>query len=142
MDPNNPVVKLCAEGMAAEAEGRFDDARTLFTSAWEKADDDYHRSIAAHYVARHQSSPEETLRWNLEALHRADAVGDERVEGFYPSLLLNMGYSHEQLEQWKEARDYYQRAAERLDILSDTPYGMTVRDGVARGLERVAERLS
>jgi len=136
MDPSNPVVRLCAEGMAAEAEGRLNDARAHFLEAWGQSSDDYERAIAAHYVARHQESLEETLRWNLEALHRADAVGDERVEGFYPSLLLNMGHAHEQLGQWQAARDYYERAAARLDVLPDTPYGTTTRDTIARGLER------
>lgn len=140
MDPNNPVVKLCAEGMAAEAEGRFDDARARFLDAWNGASNDYERCVAAHYVARHQSSREETLRWNRESLDRADAVGDNRVAEFYPSLLLNMGHAHEQLGEWAEAQSYYERAVETLDLLPDTPYGTMTRDAVARGLERVGEQ--
>jgi hypothetical protein len=34
-----------------------------------------------HYVARHQATPEDELRWNEEALRLAGAVGDERGEG-------------------------------------------------------------
>jgi len=34
MDASNPVVKLCADGMTAEGEGRRDDARRLFAHAW------------------------------------------------------------------------------------------------------------
>ena len=111
MDLNNPVVKLCAEGTRAEFEGRIDDARNLYMRAWEASTDDYDACVAAHYVARYQASPQETLRWNAEALARADAVGDERVSSFYPSLYLNMGHSHEKLGNQTEANRYYQLAA-------------------------------
>ncbi len=52
------------------------------------------------------------LRWNQEALARADAVGDERVHNFYPSLYVNMGRSYEVLGNWAEARRYYKLAAD------------------------------
>src|SRR5690349_3606961 len=97
MDPNNPVVKLCVEGMQAETAGRGEDARRLFAQAWEASQDDFEACIAAHYVARHQESLEETLRWNQEALRCADAVGDDRICDFYPSLYLNLGRSYEVL---------------------------------------------
>ncbi|MGW0983925.1 hypothetical protein ACWD33_24265 [Streptomyces xiamenensis] len=45
MDPENPVVRLCARGMA-------NDDGELFLRAWEVASDDYERCVAAHYVAR------------------------------------------------------------------------------------------
>ncbi len=93
MDANNPVVKLCVEGMQAEGQDRLEDARRLLTQAWEASTDDFEACIAAHYLARHQDSPVDTLRWNHEAVTRADAVGDERVREFYPSLYLSMGYS-------------------------------------------------
>lgn len=112
MDLNNPVVKLCAEGTRAEFAGRTDDARNLFMQAWEASKDDYDACVAAHYVARYQTSPQDTLHWNQEALARADAVGDDRVRSFYPSLYLNMGHSHEVLGNQAEARRYYELAAE------------------------------
>ncbi|MGO4418780.1 hypothetical protein AB4Z54_08470 [Streptomyces sp. MCAF7] len=97
MDPDNPIVRLCVQGMTAEAEGRGDDARALFQRAWDTAADDYEACVAAHYLARHQPTPEETLRWNQECLDRADAVGDDRVRGFYASLHLNMGQAYRTL---------------------------------------------
>jgi hypothetical protein len=36
VDPGNPVVKLCAQGMQAECEGRDDLARRLFARAWDE----------------------------------------------------------------------------------------------------------
>jgi hypothetical protein len=138
MDPDNPVVKLCAQGMEAEFAGRPVEARDLFLRAWEARGDDYDAAVAAHFVARHQATPAETLRWNQEALARADAVGDERVRGFYPSLYLNLGHSHEQLGDRDEARRFYGLADAAATDLPSGPYTDTVRDGIARGLQRVA----
>ena len=76
------------------------------------------------------------LRWNREALQRAEAVSDERVEGFYPSLYLNMGYSYEMLGSREEAIRYYQLAAASVANLPDGAYGDLVRGGVAEGLKR------
>ncbi|XXX74078.1 hypothetical protein WMF30_41170 [Sorangium sp. So ce134] len=137
IDPNNPVVRLCAEGMQAEGEGRHEDARALFERAWAACTDDYDACIAAHYLARHQGSDQGTLAWNQEALRRADAVGDDRVRGFYPSLLLNVGHAHEVLGDRGEARAFYERAAARLGDLPAGPYADMVRNAVKRARERV-----
>jgi hypothetical protein len=112
MDLDNPVIKLCAQGTRAEFEGRIEQARALYLLAWAIAQDDFEACVAAHYVARHQTSPQDTLHWNQEALARADAVGDDRVRSFYPSLYLNLGCSHEVLGDQPEARRYYQLAAD------------------------------
>ena len=138
MDPENPVVKLCAEGMQAEMEGRHDDARVLFARAWEASTDDYEACIAAHYVARRQESAGETLRWNRVALERADRAGGERVRDFYPSLYLNLGWSHESLADLPEARRWYERAAAHLGGLPEGPYTNMVRRGVEAALERTS----
>lgn len=112
MDLDNPVIKLCAEGTWAEFEGRIEEARALYMQAWEASTDDYEACVAAHYVARHQGRPEDTLHWNRESLARAEAVGDDRVRSFYPSLYLNMGHSYEVLGNRAEASRYYALAAE------------------------------
>lgn len=137
MDPDNPIVKLCVEGMKAEAAGRYDDARALFAQAWEAHADDWEACIAAHYLARHQPTPEDTLRWNQEALDRADAVADDRIHGFYPSLYLNLGHSHEQLGNLAEARRCYDLAAAEASDLPADRYGGVVRQGIENGRKRV-----
>lgn len=138
LDPSNPVIALCAQGMQAEADGRSGDARRLFGQAWDAASTGYERCVAAHYVARHQDTPEATLAWNTRCLELADEVGDERVAGFYPSLHLNIGKSLEDLGDADGARAAYRRAAAVVDGLPDDDYGRLLRDAVARGLERVA----
>ena len=137
MDPDNPIVKLCARGMEAETTDNLTLARELFDQAWSAASDDWERCVAAHYVARHQDTPESTLHWNEECLRYADAVGDERVAGFYPSLYLNIGHSRETLGELDLAAAAYAKAEGCMETLPPGPYADMVRDGVARGLERV-----
>jgi hypothetical protein len=81
-------------------------------NAWEARQDDYDACIAAHYLARFQDSPEESLRWNQLALQHANLVGDDRVKDFYPSLYLNLGRSYEVLGNQAETQRYYGLAAE------------------------------
>ncbi|AWN28358.1 hypothetical protein [Streptomyces sp. NEAU-S7GS2] len=138
MDPELPVVRLCVAGMQAEAEGRAGAARALFQQAWDSAADDYEACIAAHYLARHQNSPEETLRWNQECLDRADRVGDERVAGFYPSLHLNMGHACRQLGRQALAHTHFVRAAERVEQAPEGQYGDWNRIAIAAGLRDTA----
>jgi len=133
MDPNNPVVKLCAAGMAAEGEGRRDDARASFEQAWAESRDDFEACIAAHYVARHQATPAAELEWNRTALERANRVGDARVTGFYPSLHLNLAHSLEKLGETGEACTHYIRGDELAAALPDDPYARLVRSGTAAG---------
>jgi len=111
MDITNPIIQLCIAGSRAEFEQRIEDARALYQQAWNMHRDHYEACVAAHYVARFQDSPEETLRWNELALEHACAVKDERVEQFYPSLYLNLGSAHENLGNLEEAQRYYELAA-------------------------------
>ncbi|MDN3354286.1 hypothetical protein QWU11_16955 [Actinomadura sp. DC4] len=134
MDPDNPVVRLCSEGMRAEAEGRDADARDLFRKAWETAGDDYEACVAAHYLARHQPTPQETLRWNQECLDRADAVADERVEGFYASLHLNLAKTHQDLGDQGKAREHLELAAAHVGAVPPGPYREMVWSAIDKGL--------
>ena len=136
MDPNNPVVKLCAEGMRAEGEGKPEAAREPSERAWEESEDDFDACAAARYLAGQQPSAEETFRWNEEALECA-AAGDERVKGFYPSLYPNMGKSHEDPGDPDGVRRCYELAAEKVNALTDEGYGGLVRRGINTGLGRI-----
>ncbi len=138
IDPQNRVVRYCVEGMEKEQEGRHEEALRLFMLAWDHSKDAFERTIAAHYVARHQTTPERALHWNQESLTNADAVGDDRVQGFYPSLYLNMGKSQEDLGNLKDARRFYALAADRMGCLPEGRYGDIVRRGVMNGMQRIS----
>ncbi|MFF4318054.1 hypothetical protein [Streptomyces sp. NPDC001568] len=140
MDPRNTVVRLCTEGMAAEAAGRGEEAGGLFRRAWEAASDDYEACVAAHYVARHQSAPEDTLRWNRTCLELADRVSDERVRPFYPSLHGALGRALLELGERAEARAHFEAGAARLTELPAGPYADWLRLRIADGLRATDPR--
>jgi hypothetical protein len=135
MPPSDAVLRLCQNGL--QVEGIKEQARAFYQQAWDARVDDYDACIAAHYLARVQPTPEGALRWNQEALDRANAVGDDRVRGFFASLYLNLGKSFEDMGDLEGARGSYDLAAARLDALSTDGYGEMVRRAVAAGQERV-----
>ncbi|MGI0135386.1 MAG: NAD(+)--rifampin ADP-ribosyltransferase, partial [Candidatus Micrarchaeaceae archaeon] len=55
-NPNNHVVKLCIQAMASEEAGKTEEAGGLFLQAWNDATDDLEKFIAAHALARHETS--------------------------------------------------------------------------------------
>ena len=135
IDPTNPVVALCSEGMAAE--GTPAEALRLFERAWAARRDDYDAAIAAHFVARHQASPEDTLRWNALAVRHAEAVTDGRAAAFLASLYLNLGDAQANVGDVAAAAAAVRRAAEQLAVV---PPGGD-REFVAMGIRRLAERV-
>ena len=135
-DPNNKVVKLCAEGMQAEAEGNIETAHSLFQQAWDIASDDFEAFTAAHYLARNQVDPNDVLKWNLEALSRANKINDDEVGTYYPSLYLNIGKSYENLNDIEAANKNYALAADCSAFLPPGKYSDMIRMGIAGGLKR------
>ncbi len=140
MNPDNHVVKLCAQGMQAESEGNPELASGCFRRAWDVARDEYEKCIAAHYVARHQPSEDGRLLWNQRALDLAHTVADSRVTQLYPSLLLNLGHSLEVTGDIARARDLYVRAEECCSNLPEGPYADLVRGGIVAALTRVKDK--
>jgi len=138
MDPDNPVVKLCAVGIGEELAGRRDAAAKLYQDAWNSRTSDYEACIAAHYVARLQATPREALHWNSEALRFAQSANDSELLGFFPSLYLNLAKSHEDLKNLADAKRFYLLAEEAAGILPDGEDGATVKREIRNGLDRVA----
>jgi hypothetical protein len=135
IDPTNRVVALCAEGMAME--GAPAEAMQLFEAAWAARSDDFEAAIAAHFVARHQPTREETLHWNALAVQHAELVSDGRAAELLASLYLNLADAHDKLGERGPAVAAVKRAAACLDQLPAGGY----REFVANGIRRLAERL-
>jgi hypothetical protein len=136
IDPNNPVVALCAAGMAIEGDSSA--ALALFEQAWEARRDDYDASIAAHFLARHQPTPESRLHWNLLAAEHAEAVADDRVKEFRASLYLNLADAYLAAGDSTAA---YSAAARASASVDDLPIG-GYRSFVEGGIERLKRRLA
>lgn len=138
IDPNNPVVQLCASGIIAEKAGRLDEAAKLYQVAWDAKTNDFESCIAAHYVARVQPTPEDALYWNSEALRFGEQATDEDMSGFFPSLYLNLGKGYEDLGKFADAKRFYLLAENKLSALPNDTYAETVKRGIRNGVERVA----
>ena len=136
IDPSNPIVALCAAGVACEGEPQK--ARRLFQEAWDKRRDDYDAAIAAHYLARHQPTPALVLDWNARAVAHCERVTDDRAAELLPSLYLNLADSLLTIGRRDEARMVADRAAEHLGALPADGY----RSFVALGITRLQEKLS
>jgi rifampin ADP-ribosylating transferase len=136
-DPNSKIVKLCAEGMELEGQGRKDEALKHFEQAWKEASNDFEKFTAAHYVARHQESVADKLEWDETALQLALKINDETVMGAYPSLYLNIAKGNEDLNDFNNAKMNYELALSFTLHLSDDGYGNLIKGGILNGIERI-----
>ncbi|KAA0990924.1 rRNA adenine methyltransferase [Dyadobacter aurulentus] len=139
-DPENHVVKLCAEGITFE--GEPEKAGLYYLMAWEAATNNEERFIAAHYVARIQPSALEKLKWDQIALTEALSVDKEYLKAAYPSLYLNLGKCHEDLSNFEAATEHYQQGLTFSDYLKDDGYGKMVKMRLESGLKRVSPKTS
>ena len=136
IDGDNDVARLCAEGMAIDGDAVA--AGALFRQAWDARRDDYEASIAAHFLARHQPSLDDTLFWNRVAAEHAEAVTDERAKPLLASLYLNLADSYLALGHSAKAILVAEQGVAALQFLPADGY----RDFVARGLQRVSARIA
>ena len=136
-DPNNKVVKLCAQGMDMEGKGKPEEASRLFLQAWNEATNDFEKFTAAHYVARHQKNGADKLKWDETALQLALRINDDTVKGAFPSLYLNIAKCYEDLNDFDNAKRNYELALSFSNLLPDNGYGNMIKDGITNGIERV-----
>lgn len=118
-NPNNNVVKRCLQGMAMEEKGETEEASELFLQAWHEATYDFEKFISAHYVARHQKTISEKLKWLETALRFALQIDDDTVRSAFPSLYTNIAKCHEDLGDPDEAKKNHELAASFEDNPSD-----------------------
>lgn len=137
IDPTNPVVALCAAGMAIE--GDVSAARALFEQAWAARSDDYDASIAAHFLARHQDTVEARLHWNAVAAQHAEVVTDGRTDEFKASLYLNLADAQLSAGDRAAAAAALAIASARVVELADDGYRTFVERGIAGVASRLAE---
>jgi hypothetical protein len=136
-DPEKPVVQLCAKGIETEYSGDPARAGELYRQAWAEAKGPLDRSTAAHYVARVQKTPEESLRWNLLALEQAAFVDHAEIAAVNPSLYLNVARDHVRTGDLENARRYYLMAQDATAVLPDDGYGNMTRKGIEAGLASI-----
>ena len=136
-DPDNDIVKLCAQGMALEGEGKPEEASIIFLKAWNDATNDLEKFTAAHYVARHQNSVEDKLIWDERALSIALNIEEKNIQSTLPSLYLNIAKCYEDLNNTERARKNYHTALLYSNELPETGYGQLIKNGILKGIERI-----
>jgi tetratricopeptide (TPR) repeat protein len=140
-DPDNNIIKLCAEGMKNEAEGNAAEAARLFYQAWDDATNDFEKFTAAHYVARHQNTVADKLKWDKTALSLALQLDDEKLKASYPSLYLNIAKCYEDLKDLDNAKKNYEVALSYTNLLPDDGYGRMIKSGIISGIDRITNNL-
>ncbi len=138
-DSNNKVIQLCAKGMEMETNQKPEEAQTLFLQAWNDATNDFEKFTAAHYVARHQKSIQDKLKWDEIALAFALKINDSSMTANYPSLYLNIAKCYEDLKDFGNAQKNYQVALSYADLLPDNGYGQVIKSGIKNGIQRLLE---
>ncbi|MGF7081319.1 hypothetical protein [Mucilaginibacter sp. UYCu711] len=136
-DPENPINKLCANGMLLEGEGKQEEAAKLFYQAWDEASNSIEKFTAAHYVARHQGTIAAKLEWDIIAVKFAIQDNSQDVKAILPSLYLNIAKGYEDLNKFAEARENYQLALGYTIYLPKDGYGSMITAGISKGIERV-----
>lgn len=137
LDSDNNIVKLCAQGMNLEGEENGVEALRLFLQAWNESTNDFEKFISAHYIARHQKTVADKLKWDQICLNFALKINDEDVQDAYPSLYLNIARDYEDLNDFENARKNYLKAFSFSKFLPDDGYGEMIKRGISRGIERV-----
>ncbi len=139
-DPDNKIVKLCAEGMGLEGKGLPGKAYQSFLQAWNEATSDFEKFTAAHYVARHQQSVADKLKWDKTALQFALQMNEEGMKAHYPSLYLNIAKCCEDMVDIDNAIKNYKAALAFESFLPADGYGNMIRAGIKKGIERLANK--
>src|SRR5690348_17134525 len=103
-NPNNKIIKLCLQGMELEGKGQPEEASKIFLQAWNEATNDFEKFTAAYYVARHQNSISDKLKWLETTLQLALKVNNDSVNGALPSLYSNIAKCYEDLNDLDNAQ--------------------------------------
>lgn len=105
-NPNNPIIRLCVEGMDLEAKGQPKEAAAIFMRAWNASTNDFEKFISAYYVARHQQNSTDHLKWLEIALQLASDVEGESAKSALPNLYFNIAKCYEELNAPSNAKKY------------------------------------
>ncbi len=118
-NPNNDVIKLCIQGMGMEEKGEPEEARRLFLQAWNESINDFEKFTAAYYVARHQDSVRDKLKWLETSLQCALRMNDATVKSAFPALYSGIAKCYEELNDLASASENYELASSFANKPSD-----------------------
>lgn len=120
-DPNNPVIKLCMKGMLTEESGG-QNAIDIFLKAWQMADTDFEKFIAAYYLSKRQSKPTDQLAWLEKSRLHALVLNDVGVNSALPTLYRNMSDCYKTLGDFENAAIFDALSTDPSDVLDPGPF--------------------
>ena len=109
-NPTNHVIQLCIQGMEMEERSKPEEASSIFLQAWNESTNDFEKFTSAYYVARHQETVRDKLKWLETSLQFALKINDVTVKGAFPSLYLNIAKCYEDLNDRERAKKSYELA--------------------------------
>lgn len=109
-NPGNNVINLCVQGMGMEGQGKPEEASRLFLQAWNEAENDFEKYIAAYYVARHQDNVPNELKWLETALRFARKVNNVAAASAFPGLYSKIAECYQELGDAENAKKYFELA--------------------------------
>jgi hypothetical protein len=118
-DPSNNVIIRCVQGMNMEEKGEPEEASRTFLQAWNEASNDFEKFTAAYYVARHQDSVRDELKWLETSLQYALNINDVTVKAAFPALYSNIARCYERLNEPNNAKKNRELANSFTDNPSD-----------------------
>ncbi|WP_434590258.1 hypothetical protein [Brevibacterium sp. 1718] len=138
----DPTMEAISRAIELGRAGDVDTARRQLVDLWQEvgsSGDPFHRCTLAHYLADLYNHPAEALIWDIRALDAAASLSDERaqahhqslqVDGFYPSLHLNIADNLRLLSAFDAAAKHICAAEERSEVLSDDGYARMTRTAI------------
>ena len=118
-DRNNPVVKLCLQGIGLERQGKTEEARPIFLQAWNDSTEDFERFLAAHHVSRLEPDATTRLKWLRTMLELALKIGGPAVASALPVLHTKIAECHAELGDHDAAGKHRESAAACPDRPTD-----------------------
>ena len=109
-NPANHVIQLCIQGIELDEKGKPEEASSIFLQAWNESTNDFEKFTSAYYVARHQETVRDKLKWLETSLQFALKINDVTVSGAFPSLYLNIAKCYEDLNDREHAQKSYELA--------------------------------
>lgn len=104
--PFNRVVRLCLQGMEKEEQHKREEAAEIFLQSWQVATNDFEKFLSAHYIARHQNSVSDRLKWLETTLEFAMRIDDHTVKSAFPALYSKLARCYEELNDQNKAKEY------------------------------------
>lgn len=106
LNPANPIVQLCLQGMAMEEKNEAASAEQIFLHAWGEASSDFEKFLAAYYVARVQVEVANRLKWYETALQHALAANSDSAGSALPSLHDNISRCYAEIGDTENAEKH------------------------------------